>query len=73
MCSSDLYNSGFTDDASVVEAMGHPITLVEGDRHNIKITHPIDLSIAALYRQHQTASPHVTPPDTDPTAPSQWN
>lgn len=36
----------FTDDASVVEALGHPIALVEGNRENIKITTPFDLTIA---------------------------
>lgn len=36
----------FTDDASVVEALGRTITLVEGNRENIKITTPFDLKIA---------------------------
>lgn len=36
----------FTDDASVVESLGHTIALVEGNRNNIKITEPIDLIIA---------------------------
>ena len=40
------YNDGFTDDASVVESYGHAITLVEGNRENIKITTPYDLVIA---------------------------
>jgi 2-C-methyl-D-erythritol 4-phosphate cytidylyltransferase len=40
------YSDGFTDDASVVEAYGHPITLVDGNRENIKITTPYDLKIA---------------------------
>ena len=40
------YRDTFTDDASVVEALGHPITLVEGNRENIKITTPFDLRIA---------------------------
>ncbi len=40
------YRESFTDDASVVEALGHPITLVEGNRENIKITTPFDLTIA---------------------------
>ena len=40
------YNEGFTDDASVVESFGHAITLVEGNRENIKITTPFDLKIA---------------------------
>lgn len=40
------YTSTFTDDASVVEAYGIPITIVEGNVENIKITNPIDLAIA---------------------------
>ena len=42
------YNDGFTDDASVVEAFGFKITLVEGNRENIKITTPYDLKIAEV-------------------------
>ena len=42
------YCEDFTDDASVVEAYGHPITLVEGNRENIKITTPYDLRIAEV-------------------------
>lgn len=42
------YKSQFTDDASVVEAMGVHITLVNGNSENIKITEPIDLRIAEL-------------------------
>lgn len=40
------YCDAFTDDASVVESYGHAITLVEGNRENIKITTPFDLTIA---------------------------
>ena len=40
------YRTTFTDDASVVEAMGHDISLVPGNRENIKITTPFDLAIA---------------------------
>lgn len=36
----------FTDDASVVEAMGVKVSLVEGNRENIKLTTPFDLTIA---------------------------
>ena len=36
----------FTDDASVVEAYGHTVTLVDGNRENIKITTPFDLKVA---------------------------
>ena len=40
------YSPFFTDDASVVEASGIGITLVEGNRENIKITTPSDLLYA---------------------------
>ncbi|UPT67782.1 MAG: 2-C-methyl-D-erythritol 4-phosphate cytidylyltransferase [Sphingobacteriales bacterium JAD_PAG50586_3] len=40
------YNEVFTDDASVAEDMGERIHLIEGDRANIKITTPADLTIA---------------------------
>ncbi len=40
------YSESFTDDASVAEANGHKMNLVEGNRENIKITTPIDLKIA---------------------------
>jgi 2-C-methyl-D-erythritol 4-phosphate cytidylyltransferase len=34
----------FTDDASVVEYLGHKVSLVDGETNNIKITNPIDLN-----------------------------
>lgn len=40
------YTEFFTDDASVVERFGHAVTLVPGNRENIKITTPFDLTIA---------------------------
>ena len=40
------YSEAFTDDASVVEAIGQKVTMVEGNRENIKITTPFDLKIA---------------------------
>jgi 2-C-methyl-D-erythritol 4-phosphate cytidylyltransferase len=40
------FSPAFTDDASVVEAMGERVTLCEGERSNIKITTPEDLTIA---------------------------
>lgn len=42
------YNDNFTDDASVVEAYGQEITLVEGNRENIKITTPYDIVVAEV-------------------------
>ena len=47
------YNDGFTDDASVVETFGFDITLVEGNRENIKITTPFDMAIAEALLQKQ--------------------
>lgn len=40
------YSPEFTDDASVLEAIGEKINLIEGNRENIKITTPEDLIIA---------------------------
>lgn len=40
------YIPAFTDDASVVEALGKPVHLVEGNRENIKITTPADIRFA---------------------------
>ena len=42
------YCDAFTDDASVVEAFGHPVAMVEGNRENIKLTTPYDLKIAEV-------------------------
>ncbi len=48
----DAYDSAdrtdYSDDASVVEASGKRITLVDGDEVNIKITTPFDLKLAKL-------------------------
>ena len=43
------YSETFTDDASVVEAMGEEILMVEGNRENIKITTPEDLLVAEVF------------------------
>ncbi len=40
------YISAFTDDAGVVEMLGHRVELVEGNRENIKLTTPADLKYA---------------------------
>lgn len=36
----------FTDDCQLAEAMGYPVTVVEGDETNIKITSPKDIALA---------------------------
>lgn len=40
------YDTLFTDDASVAEKYGIPLTFVEGERNNLKITTPEDLALA---------------------------
>lgn len=40
------YTSAFTDDASVVEALGVSVCLTDGNRENVKITTPFDLKLA---------------------------
>ena len=40
--------SGITDDAQAVELAGHCVAIVEGNYRNIKITHPLDLSLATV-------------------------
>ncbi|MBS5980915.1 2-C-methyl-D-erythritol 4-phosphate cytidylyltransferase [Dysgonomonas sp. Marseille-Q5470] len=42
------FKETFTDDASVVEAMGVDVHLVKGEVTNIKITTPLDLKIGEL-------------------------
>jgi len=49
------YRIAFTDDATVAEAYGENINLVEGDPVNIKITHSGDLAMAeVLLRTRET-------------------
>ena len=43
----------FTDEASVVEANGTKVSLVDGEENNIKITRPIDLLIAEKIMETQ--------------------
>ncbi len=43
------YNESFTDDATVMERTGKQIYLVEGNKENIKITHPVDLAFAKAF------------------------
>ena len=42
------YTDWFTDDASVVEALGEKVHLVDGNRENIKLTTPFDLKLAEM-------------------------
>ena len=47
------YNPSFTDDASVVEAIGSTITLIDGERSNLKLTTPDDMSWAEWLLSHE--------------------
>jgi 2-C-methyl-D-erythritol 4-phosphate cytidylyltransferase len=40
------YQDNFTDEATVVEAAGNPVHLIEGEYSNLKITRPQDLIVA---------------------------
>lgn len=42
------YRETFTDDASVVEALGQTIHIVPGNRENIKLTTPLDMQMAEI-------------------------
>ena len=46
----------FTDDASVVEALGHKVEMTEGNRENIKITTPFDLETGEMIVQRKPES-----------------
>lgn len=43
------YQESFTDEATVAEAFGQKVHLVDGEETNIKITSPVDLMIAESY------------------------
>ena len=47
------YKDKFTDEATVVEAYGMKVSLVEGEETNIKITRPLDLLIAEKILEEQ--------------------
>ncbi len=49
--------SQFTDDASLVEAMGRPVAVFEGSAQNVKVTYPEDvLLVEALLRARQESA-----------------
>ena len=49
------FNHSFTDEATVVEATGKEIFLIEGEYNNLKITRPIDLLIAEKILEERSA------------------
>jgi len=48
-------NHSITDEASALERLGRQPLLVEGHPDNIKITHPEDLALAALFLKQQAS------------------
>lgn len=50
------YKDKFTDEATVVEAYGLKVSLVEGEETNIKITKPVDLLIAEVILNNRKQS-----------------
>jgi 2-C-methyl-D-erythritol 4-phosphate cytidylyltransferase len=52
-----IMDNEFTDEASLLEALGQPVRIVPGDRTNIKVTHPEDLELvdALLWRRSNQA------------------
>ncbi len=49
------YKDKFTDEATVVEAYGMKVSLVEGEERNIKITRPVDLLLAEQLLEEEDA------------------
>jgi 2-C-methyl-D-erythritol 4-phosphate cytidylyltransferase len=45
----DVNDPSLTDESSLIERHGHPVTIVEGSARNIKITTPHDLVIAETF------------------------
>ncbi|MGI8855989.1 MAG: 2-C-methyl-D-erythritol 4-phosphate cytidylyltransferase [Thermomicrobiales bacterium] len=54
-----LPHDPFTDEASLVEAFGRPVAIVRGDRANIKVTEPADLTIAEALLGAQAGAVHA--------------
>ncbi len=46
--SRQVFRAGFTDEATVVEASGVEVNLVQGEETNIKLTLPADLVMAEM-------------------------
>lgn len=51
-----------TDDAQAVEAIGHPVSVIEADRRNLKITTGPDLSLAASILKTMDRKPKSSAP-----------
>lgn len=49
-----------TDDAQLVERLGHPVTIVATDQRNVKVTTPGDMSLAAVLVKEMGRKPKAT-------------
>lgn len=49
------YNPSFTDEATVVEAYGGKVKLIEGEKTNLKLTTPEDMMIAEIVLKERNA------------------
>jgi 2-C-methyl-D-erythritol 4-phosphate cytidylyltransferase len=47
LCAAHASGAEATDDATLVEALGHEVVIVEGEVRNRKITEPTDLVAAS--------------------------
>jgi 2-C-methyl-D-erythritol 4-phosphate cytidylyltransferase len=45
-----------TDESSLVERLGSPVSVIRGSERNIKITRPGDLSLAGFFLKEEKAS-----------------
>jgi len=50
----DLKGQNFTDDAGMLESLGHDVYILEGDYKNIKVTTQSDIAVASVYLQSST-------------------
>lgn len=64
-----LDKAAVTDDAYLVEALGHKVSIVESDSSNIKITRPSDIAIAEAILK---ARPKPTVAPLNPFAEAEW-
>lgn len=59
-----------TDDAELVERLGHPVSVVATDRRNLKITQPGDMALAQAILKDLTKRPKAQP--RGPFEEAQW-
>jgi len=60
------FDPRFTDDASVVEAAGHSVRLIEGERTNLKLTTSEDFALAEAMLAIQADREATDPDETSP-------